>query len=110
MKFRSGKMSTRKGKVVLLENLLIEAIDRIKKIIEEKNPSLENRETVAREVGIGAVIFADLCTKRNKDVVFDRDEVLNFEGENRFVYSVYPRPFVQHPEKIWKTCDSRHKL
>lgn len=81
MKFKDGKMSTRKGKVVLLEDLLIEAVERIRKIIEEKNPSLENKEAVARDVGIGAVIFADLCTKRSKDVVFDWDEVLNFEGE-----------------------------
>ncbi len=81
MKFKDGKMSTRKGKVVLLEDLLIEAVERIRKIIEGKNPSLENKEAVARDVGIGAVIFADLCTKRNKDVVFDWDEVLNFEGE-----------------------------
>ncbi len=81
MKFKDGKMSTRKGKVVLLEDLLIEAVERIGKIIEEKNPSLENKDVVANEVGIGAVIFADLCTKRNKDVVFDWDEVLNFEGE-----------------------------
>ncbi len=81
MKFKEGKMSTRKGKVVLLEDLLVEAVERIRKIIEEKNPSLENKETVARDVGIGAVIFADLCTKRNKDVVFDWYEVLNFEGE-----------------------------
>src|SRR3972149_6446583 len=81
MKFKDGKMSTRKGKVVLLEDLLMEAVERIKKIIEEKNPSLENKEVVANDVGIGAVIFADLSTKRNKDVVFDWDEALNFEGE-----------------------------
>lgn len=81
MKFKDGKMSTRKGKVILLEDLLIEAVERIRKIIEDKNPSLENKEAVARDVGIGAVIFADLCTKRNKDVVFNWDEVLNFEGE-----------------------------
>ncbi|KKO20049.1 MAG: arginyl-tRNA synthase [Candidatus Brocadia fulgida] len=81
MKFKDGKMSTRKGKVVLLEDLLIEAVERVRKIIEEKNPSLEKKETVARDVGIGAIIFADLCTKRNKDVAFDWDEVLNFEGE-----------------------------
>lgn len=81
MKFKDGKMSTRKGKVVLLEDLLVEAVERIKEIIEEKNPSLENKEAIARDVGIGAVIFADLCTKRSKDVVFDWDEALNFEGE-----------------------------
>ncbi len=81
MKFKEGKMSTRKGNVVLLEDLLVEAVERIRKIIEEKNPSLENKETVAHEVGIGAIIFANLSTKRNKDVVFDWDAVLNFEGE-----------------------------
>ena len=81
MKFKDGKMSTRKGKVVLLEDLLVEAVERIGKIIEDKNPALENKDDVARSVGIGAVIFADLCTKRGKDVVFDWDEVLNFEGE-----------------------------
>ncbi|WKZ19718.1 MAG: arginine--tRNA ligase [Candidatus Jettenia sp. CY-1] len=81
MKFKDGKMSTRKGKVILLEDLLIEAIERVRKIIEEKNPSLENKDAVAKEVGIGAVIFADLSTRRTKDVVFDWEAVLNFEGE-----------------------------
>lgn len=81
MKFKEGKMSTRKGRVILLEDLLVEAVDRIKKIIEEKNPLLKDKEMVARDVGIGAVIFADLSTKRNKDVLFDWDTVLNFEGE-----------------------------
>ncbi len=81
MKFKDGKMSTRKGKVVLLEDLLVEAVERVGKIIEDKNPALENKDAVAKAVGIGAVIFADLCTKRGKDVVFDWDEVLNFEGE-----------------------------
>ncbi|MGQ3684127.1 MAG: arginine--tRNA ligase [Candidatus Loosdrechtia sp.] len=81
MKFKDGKMSTRKGRVVLLEDLLHEAVERVKKIIGEKNPSLENKDTVAKEVGIGAVIFADLSTRRNKDVIFDWEAVLNFEGE-----------------------------
>ncbi|TLD40290.1 MAG: Arginyl-tRNA synthetase [Candidatus Jettenia ecosi] len=81
MKFKDGKMSTRKGKVILLEDLLIEAIERVRKIIEEKNPSLENKDVVAKEVGIGAVIFADLSTRRTKDVVFEWEAVLNFEGE-----------------------------
>ncbi|GAB61083.1 MAG: arginine--tRNA ligase [Candidatus Jettenia sp.] len=81
MKFKDGKMSTRKGKVILLEDLLIEAIERVRKIIEEKNPSLENKDAVAKEVGIGAVIFTDLSTRRTKDVVFEWESVLNFEGE-----------------------------
>lgn len=81
MKFKDGKMSTRRGKVILLEDLLIEAIERIRNIIEEKNPSLENKDAVAKEIGIGAVIFADLSTRRTKDVVFEWESVLNFEGE-----------------------------
>ena len=81
MKFKDSKMSTRKGTVVLLEDLLSEAIERVKQIIEEKNPLLENKDTVARDVGIGAIIFADLSAKRNKDVVFDWNEALNFDGE-----------------------------
>lgn len=81
MKFKDGKMSTRKGKVILLEDLLTEAVERVKKIIEEKNPSLENKDIIAKEVGIGAVIFVDLSVRRNKDVLFDWEAVLNFEGE-----------------------------
>ena len=81
MKFKDTKMSTRKGTVVLLEDLLSEAIERVKQIIEEKNPQLENKDAVARDVGIGAIIFADMSAKRNKDVVFDWNEALNFDGE-----------------------------
>ena len=65
-------------------------LNAFKEIIEAKNPSLEHKENVAKEVGIGAIIFADLSTKRNKDVVFDWDEVLNFEGETGPLRPVYP--------------------
>lgn len=78
---KSGKMSTRKGQVILLENLLSEAIDRSKEIIEEKNPGLENKEKVAKDIGVGAIIFNDLYNSRIKDVVFSWDKVLNFDGE-----------------------------
>lgn len=81
MKFKDGKMSTRRGRVVLLEDLLKEAVERTRKIIEEKNPDLKNKEGIAHAVGIGAVIFADLSSKRVKDVNFDWDEILNFDGE-----------------------------
>lgn len=81
VKFKDEKMSTRRGKVVLLEELLKEAIDRAKGIIEDKNPDLENKEEVANRVGIGAIIFADLKSKRIKDVNFDWDEILDFDGE-----------------------------
>lgn len=77
----SGKLSTRKGNVVLMEQLLNEAISETAKIIEEKNPDLPNKEEVAKKVGIGAVIFNDLYNNRIKDVVFSWSRMLNFDGE-----------------------------
>ena len=77
----SGRMSTRGGNVVKLEDLLNEAIERARKIIEEKNPELENKEEIAKKVGIGAVIFNDLANSRIKDEIFNWDHVLNFQGE-----------------------------
>lgn len=78
---KDGTLSTRKGKVVFLEDVLNKAIDKTKEIIEERNPNLENKEVVAREIGIGAVKFQELFNTRIKDYVFDWDQVLNFEGE-----------------------------
>ena len=78
---KEGKMSTREGNVIKLEDLLNEAISRAGKVIEEKNPNLENKEEVAKKVGIGAVIFNDLYNSRIKDEVFDWDIMLNFNGE-----------------------------
>lgn len=77
----TGKMSTREGTVVKLEDLLNESIDRVRKIIEEKNPDLEDKEDIAKKVGIGAVIFNDLSNNRIKDEIFDWDTILNFQGE-----------------------------
>ena len=77
----TGKMSTREGNVIRLDELLKEAISRAKEIIEQKNPELENKEEVAKKVGIGAVIFNDLSASRIKDEVFDWDTILNFQGE-----------------------------
>ena len=77
----TGKMSTREGNVVKLEELLNEAISRAKDIIEQKNPELEDKEEVAKKVGIGAVIFNDLSSARIKDEIFDWDTILNFQGE-----------------------------
>ncbi|HHT9120749.1 MAG TPA: arginine--tRNA ligase [Candidatus Hypogeohydataceae bacterium YC41] len=81
IKFKEGKMSTRAGRVILLEEVLKEAIERVKEVIQEKNPNLPNKEEMARQVGIGAVIFADLSSRRTRDVLFDWKEVLNFDGE-----------------------------
>ena len=77
----TGKMSTREGNIVKLEDLLNEAIARAKEIIEEKNPELEDKEEVAKKVGVGAVIFNDLSNSRIKDEVFDWNQILNFQGE-----------------------------
>lgn len=76
-----GKMSTREGNIIKLEDLLNEAISRAKEIIEQKNPDLENKEEVAKKVGIGAVIFNDMSASRIKDEIFDWNTILNFQGE-----------------------------
>lgn len=79
----TGKMSTREGNVVKLEELLNEAISKVKEIIEEKNPDFteEEKQDIAKKVGIGAVIFNDLSGNRIKDEIFDWDIMLNFNGE-----------------------------
>ena len=81
VQLQTGKMSTRQGNMIKLEDLLNEAIQRAKEIIEQKNPELENKDNVAKKVGIGAVIFNDLANSRIKDEIFDWDTALNFQGE-----------------------------
>lgn len=76
-----GKMSSRTGDVVLLNDVLETAVERTKALIEKKNPDLENKAEVARQVGLGAIAFKELYTSRIKDYVFDWDEALSFEGE-----------------------------
>ena len=75
------KLSTRQGHVVLMEDILNQSVEKTKGIIESKNPNLENKEAVAEEVGIGAIIFDDLYNSRIKNVVFDLEKMLSFEGE-----------------------------
>ena len=77
----TGKMSTREGNIIKLEDLLEEAKARAQKMIEEKNPNLEGKEEIAKKVGIGAIIFNDLANSRIKDEIFDWDQILNFQGE-----------------------------
>lgn len=83
MSLPEGKMSTRKGTVVYLEDVLNEAIARARRIVEEKNPDLpdEEKAAVARAVGIGAVKYNDLCVDRIKNVTFTWDRALSFEGD-----------------------------
>ncbi len=92
VRLKEGKMSTREGNIIKLEDLLNEAISRALKVIEEKNPELENKEEVAKKVGIGAVIFNDLSNNRIKDEVFDWDVMLNFQGETGpYIQYIYVR-------------------
>ena len=80
--FEGEALSTRKGNVVLLEDLLDQAVEKALAIIEEKSPGLPNKEEVARQVGIGAVIYTDLSNNRIKDIDFRWDRALNFDGES----------------------------
>jgi len=81
IRLSTGKMSTRLGNFVKVEDLLNDTISKAKEIIETKNPDLEEKEEVAKKVGIGAVIFNNLSTSRIKDEIFDIDAMLNFQGE-----------------------------
>lgn len=83
-----GTMSTRKGNVVFLEDVINKCIEKAYKIIDEKNPDLENKQDVAQKVGVGAVIFGALYNNKIKDIVFSYDKVLNFDGETS-VYVQY---------------------
>lgn len=81
MKFEGKKMSTRRGRVVFLEEVLDEAVEQALEIIEEKNPNLVDKQAVAEAVGIGAIIFGDLKNSRIHEVNFSLEEALNFDGE-----------------------------
>jgi len=86
------KMSTRKGRVVLLEEVLKEVITMALKNIEEKNPTLDNKEEVARHIGVGAIIFHDLKNHRMNNIEFSLEDMLTFEGETGpYVQYTYAR-------------------
>lgn len=86
--YKDGKMSTRQGTLIFLEDVLQRATELAAQIIQDKNPSLANKAEVARQVGIGAVIFGDLSNDRIKNIEFDWDKVLDFSGETA--------PYVQY--------------
>ena len=79
--FEGQTLSTREGRVVYLEDLLNTAIQKARAIIDEKSPDLENKDVVARQVGVGAVVFFALYNNRIKDIDFYWDRALNFDGE-----------------------------
>jgi len=90
--YESQTLSTRGGHVVCLEDVLNRAQEKALAIIEEKSPGLANKAQVARQVGIGAVIYADLQNGRIKDIDFSWDRVLNFDGETGpYVQYTYAR-------------------
>ena len=92
VQLQTGKMSTRQGNMIKLEDLLNEAINKVKSIIEQKNPNLEEKEEVAKKVGIGAVIYNDLYNSRIKDEIFNWDIMLNFNGETgQYLQYIYVR-------------------
>jgi arginyl-tRNA synthetase len=83
-----GAMSTRKGKVVWLEDVISKCVEKAYTVVNEKNPDLENKDEIAEKVGIGAVIFGALYNNKIKDITFSYDKVLSFEGETS-VYVQY---------------------
>lgn len=87
-----GAMSTREGRVVFLEDVLNQAIAKTREIIDEKNPNITNVDEIAKQVGIGAVVFNELSNNRIKDYVFSWEHVLNFDGETGpYVQYTYAR-------------------
>jgi len=92
VRFADKKLSTRKGDVIFLDELLNEAVAKTLEIINEKNPELENKEDVAKKVGIGAIIFTYLKNHRERDIVFNWEEMLSFDGETGpYVQYTYAR-------------------
>lgn len=81
-RFKDAKLSTRKGNTIFLEDVFAKAIELVREIIQKKNPNLPDAERVAKQVGIGAVIFNDLVNDRVKNVDFDWDRALDFEGDS----------------------------
>jgi arginyl-tRNA synthetase len=104
MMLKDGKkMSTRKGKVVLLEEVLNESIAMARQNIEEKNPNLTNKDAVAKQVGVGAVMFHDLKNFRMNDIEFSLEEMLRFEGETGpYVQYTYARACSILRKAQWK--------
>ena len=90
--YEGQALSTRHGHVIYLEDLLNRSIEKARAIIDEKSPNLEDKDGVARKVGIGAVVFFALSAGRIKDIDFWWDRALNFEGETGpYVQYTYAR-------------------
>jgi arginyl-tRNA synthetase len=88
VKLGNEMMSTRKGNIVFVDDVLNQAIEKVDSLIKANNPDLEKGDTVSHQVGIGAIVFANLAVKRQTDVAFDWDRVLDFNG--------YSGPYLQY--------------
>ncbi len=81
-RFKEGKMSTRKGRVVHLEDVIQAAVDYVTETVNEKNPDLVDKDRVIQQIAVGAVIFNDLVNDRVKNVEFDLDRAMSIEGDS----------------------------
>jgi len=77
-----GKMSSRKGQIIRFEDVLNRAVELVRDLMKEKNPDLPNRDKIAEQVATGAIIFNDLINDRVRDIEFDWDKALSFEGDS----------------------------
>ncbi|MDD5530592.1 MAG: arginine--tRNA ligase [bacterium] len=92
IRMADGKMSTREGRVIFLEDVLNEAIQRAKNIVAERDMPEEEKEKTAQIIGIGAIKYTDLSQDRVKDVVFDWDKMLSLDGDSApYIQYVYTR-------------------
>ncbi|OGZ26932.1 MAG: arginine--tRNA ligase [Candidatus Nealsonbacteria bacterium RIFOXYB1_FULL_40_15] len=82
IRLKTGKMSTRKGEIIFLQDVLEEAVRRAEEIIERKNPDLKEKKKIAKIIGIGAVKYNDLSSHPSTDIIFDWDKILNLEGNS----------------------------
>lgn len=121
IKFKDEMMSTRRGNIIFLDDVLDKATELARNKIIEKNPDLEEIELTAHQIGIGAVLFADMSTRRQKDVNFDWDEVLNFEGETgpylQYTHArlssllrLYGRPVADKIETVYLDKPEEHRV
>ncbi|MGI5900394.1 MAG: arginine--tRNA ligase [Christensenellales bacterium] len=103
-----GSLSTRHGRIIYLDELLAQSIAKVKDIMQEKSPDLNDMDAIARDVGVGAVIFSALYTNRIKDVVFSWDRALNFDGEaGPYVQYTHARccSVLARAGEIWAVAD-----
>ncbi len=81
IRLKTGKMSTREGNIIYVKDIINDAINKAKKIIEEKSVNIDDIDKVSKQIGVGALVFNYLKSSKSKDIIFDLDETLRFDGE-----------------------------